>query len=70
LAQAVQGSGGVPIPGGVRKPCGCGTLGHGLGGGDGLAVGLEDLGGLFQPKRFYDYTLGHAGPVKPSRGPS
>ena len=30
LDQAAQGSGGVPIPGGVQKPCGCGTWGHGL----------------------------------------
>jgi len=30
LDQAAQGSGGVPIPGGVKKPCGCGTSGHGL----------------------------------------
>jgi len=27
-----QGSGGVPIPGGVQKPCSYGTLGHGLAG--------------------------------------
>jgi len=32
LDQAAQGGGGVPIPGGVQKPCGCGTLGHGLAG--------------------------------------
>jgi len=30
LAQAAQGSGGVPIPGGVQKTRGCGTWGHGL----------------------------------------
>jgi len=30
LAQAAQGSGGVPIPGGVQNPCGCGTWGPGL----------------------------------------
>jgi len=30
LDQAAQGSGGVPIPGGVQKLCGCGTWGHGL----------------------------------------
>jgi len=30
LAQAAQGRGGVPIPGGVQTPCGCGTWGHGL----------------------------------------
>ena len=32
LAQAAQGSGGVPIPEGVHKPCGCGSWGHGLAG--------------------------------------
>ena len=32
LAQAAQGSGGVPIPGEVQTPCGCGTWGHGLAG--------------------------------------
>ena len=32
LGQAAQGSGGVPIPGGVQTPCGCGTWGHGLAG--------------------------------------
>jgi len=32
LEQAVQGSGGVPIPGDVQKTCRCGTLGHGLAG--------------------------------------
>jgi len=32
LDQAAQGSGAVPIPGGVQNPCGCGTSGHGLAG--------------------------------------
>ena len=32
LAQAAQGSGGVPIPGGVQKLCGCGTWRHGFAG--------------------------------------
>jgi len=27
-----QGNAGVPIPGGVQKPCRCGTWGHGLAG--------------------------------------
>jgi len=36
LAQAAQGSGRVPIPGGVQTPCGCGTWGHGLAGMVGL----------------------------------
>ena len=30
MEQAAQGSGGVPIPGGVQKMCRHGTLGHGL----------------------------------------
>jgi len=38
LAQAAQGSGGVPIPGGIKKPCGCGAWGQGL-------VGMVVLGG-------------------------
>jgi len=37
LEQTVQGGGGVPIPGGVKKTCRCGTSGHGL-------VGLVVLG--------------------------
>jgi len=32
LEQAVQGGGGVTIPGGVQKKCRCGTSGHGLAG--------------------------------------
>jgi len=32
LDQAAQGGGGVPIPGGIQKPCRCGTSGHGLAG--------------------------------------
>ena len=50
VAQAAQGGGGVTVSGGVEGMCGCGTEdmvnGHG---GDGLAVGLDDLSGLFQP---------------------
>jgi len=38
LEQAVQGGGGVPIPGGVQKTCRCGTAGHAL-------AGLVALGG-------------------------
>jgi len=51
LNQAAQGGGGVPIPGGAQKTSRCGTWGHGLSrhGGDGWMVGLDDLGGLFQP---------------------
>jgi len=36
LGQAARGSGGVPIPGGVQTPWGCGTWGHGLAGMVGL----------------------------------
>jgi len=32
LEEAAQGSGGVTIPGGVRKTCRYGTSGHGLAG--------------------------------------
>jgi len=46
LEQAVQGSGGVPISGGVQKMYRYGTSGHG---GVGLTIGLDDLKGLFQP---------------------
>jgi len=37
LEQAAQGSGGVPIPGGVQKTRRCGISGHGL-------VGMVVLG--------------------------
>ena len=40
------GQWGVTVPGGVQKPCGCDTSGHG---GVGLTVGLDGLKGLFQP---------------------
>jgi len=32
LEQAAQGSGGITIPGGVKKTCRCGTSGHGSAG--------------------------------------
>jgi len=41
LAQAAQGNGGVPIPGGVQNTCRCGTLGHGLAGLAVLGWGLD-----------------------------
>jgi len=41
LAQAAQGSGGVPIPGRVQTPCGCGPWGHGLAGVVGLGWRLD-----------------------------
>jgi len=43
LAQAAQGGGGVPIPGGVQKACGCGTWGHGLAGVVGLGGWLDSM---------------------------
>ena len=50
VAQAVQGGGGVTVPGGVPEPCGCGTEGHRQWARcDGLLVGLGGLRGLFQP---------------------
>ena len=49
MAQAAQGGGGVTVPGGVQEPCGCGTEGHGQWARcDGLLVGLNGLGRLFQ----------------------
>jgi len=39
LGSLVLGSGGVPIPGGVQKPCRYGTLGYGLAG----VVGVQKL---------------------------
>lgn len=47
--------GGVTVAGGVQGKVGCGAQGHGLVGdisGRGM-VGPGDLGGPFQPERFY-----------------
>jgi len=49
LGQAAQGGGGVPVPGGVQTPCGCGIWGQGLAGVGVLGWRLGDLRGLFQP---------------------
>ena len=51
LEWAAQESGGVTIAGGVQETLTCCTEGHGLVGniGDRWMVGLDDLGGLFQP---------------------
>ena len=56
LEWAVQGGGGVTIPGGVQETFRYGTEGHSLLGntGDMWMVGLDDLGGHFQPWWFYD----------------
>jgi len=58
LEQAVQGSGGVPILGGVQKTCICGTSGYYL-------VGMVLLGGwldlmileVFTNLGFYDCVI-------------
>ena len=51
-----QGGGGITIPGGVQEMFRCVTEGCGLVANIGgrWMVGLDDLGGLFQPWRFYD----------------
>ena len=51
LEQAAHRAGWVTVPGGVQEISRCCTKGHGLVGTDGgrWAVGLDDLGGLFQP---------------------
>ena len=46
LEQAAQRGRGVTDPGGVQETFRCCTKGHGL---VGWLVGLDDLGGLFQP---------------------
>jgi len=44
VAQAAQGGGGVPIPGGVQDTCRCGTEGCGYwAGGGGLGLDLVTL---------------------------
>jgi len=51
VAEAAQGGGGVTIPGGVQKPCGCGPEGYGEWAWWGwLVVGLDELCGLSQPE--------------------
>jgi len=55
VGQAARGSGGVPIPGGVQTPWGCGTWGHGLAGMVGLGWWLDlMILGAFSNLRFYD----------------
>jgi len=51
LEQDAQGGGGVTDPGGVQEILRFCTEGHYLVGsvGDSWTVGLDDLGGLFQP---------------------
>ena len=51
LEWAAQGGGGVTVSGGVQEKFRCCIEGHGLVGniGDIWTVGLNDLGGLFQP---------------------
>ena len=51
LQWAARGGGGVIVPGGVRETLGCCAEGHGLveNTDDRWIIGLDDLGGLFQP---------------------
>ena len=51
LQWAAQGGGGVAVPGGVQEVFQCCTDRHGLVGNTGgrRMVGLDGLGGLFQP---------------------
>ena len=51
MEQAVQGSGGVAVPGDVQETFRCSTEGHGLvrNTGNRWTVRLDDLRGLFQP---------------------
>ena len=52
LVWAAQGGGGVTVPGGVQETFRCCMEGRGLVGniGDMWMVGLDELGGLFQPR--------------------
>jgi len=52
LEQTAQGGSGVTASGGVQEMHRCGTWGRGLVGniGDRWMVGLDDLGGLFEPR--------------------
>lgn len=54
LEQAARGRGCATIPTGTQKTCRCGTQGHRLGGSAVLMVGLNYLGDLFQPQKFYN----------------
>jgi len=64
LEQAAQGRGVVTIPGGVQKPCSCGTSGYGL-------VGMVVLAGwldlmileVFSNLWFYDYMINSKPPA-------
>jgi len=51
IGTAAQGGGGVAVPGAVEGTCRCGTEGCDLvvNIGGRRTVGLDDLGGLFQP---------------------
>ena len=51
LEWTAQGGGGVTVSGGFQETFRCCTEGHGLVGaiGDRWTLGLDDLGGLFQP---------------------
>ena len=51
LGWTALGGGGDTDPGGVQEVCRCCTEGHGLVGNIGgrWMIGMDDLGGLFQP---------------------
>ena len=52
MAQTAQGGGGVTVLRAVQELCRCGTEGRGeWAWWDGLVVGLDDLGDLFQPSQ-------------------
>jgi len=59
VAQAAQGGGGVTIHGGVQETFRCCNMGRCSVGniGSRWMVGLDDLGGLFQPWQFYDSII-------------
>ena len=59
MERAAQRGGGVTDPGGVQATFRCCTEGHSLVGniGDRWTVGLDDLGYLFQPWRFYENSV-------------
>jgi len=59
LEWAAQGRGGVTDPAGVQEMFRCCTEGYGSVGNIGgrWMVGLEDLGGLFQPWFFHDSVI-------------
>ena len=68
---AAQGRGGVTDPAGVQEMFRCCTEGYGSVGNIGgrWMVGLEDLGGLFQPWQSYDSMISHGTLTEMESGP-